>query len=76
MEKQKLYKRAIIKEMFFAGPSTLAELSDKTDKSIPFVTKLLNELKDENCMYLFAPTGGFSGSGDGTHPDFRNEAIL
>ena len=35
-----------------------------------------NELKDENCMYLFAPSGGFSGSGDGTHPDFRNEAIF
>jgi predicted NBD/HSP70 family sugar kinase len=50
LEKQKLYKRAIIKEMFFAGPSTLAELSDKTDKSIPFVTKLLNELKDENVI--------------------------
>ncbi len=35
-----------------------------------------NELKDENCIYLFAPSGGFSGSGDGTHPNFRNEAIF
>jgi len=33
-----------------------------------------NELKDEHCNYLFAPSGGFAGGGDGTHPNFYNEA--
>ena len=33
-----------------------------------------NLLKDENCNYLFAPSGGFSGAGDGTHPNFFKEA--
>jgi hypothetical protein len=35
-----------------------------------------NELKDEDCKYLFAPSGGFGGGGDGTHPNFRNEATF
>jgi hypothetical protein len=29
-----------------------------------------NELKDANCNLLFYPSGGFSGGGDGTHPNF------
>lgn len=33
-----------------------------------------NELKDEDCNYLFAPSGGVSGGGDHTHPNFYNEA--
>ncbi len=35
-----------------------------------------NELKNENCNYLFAPSGGIGGGGDGTHPNFRNEAVF
>ena len=33
-----------------------------------------NELKDENCNYLFSPSGGFSGAGDGMHPNFFSDA--
>ena len=33
-----------------------------------------NELKDGNCKYLFSPSGGFSGGGDGTHPTFFTDA--
>ncbi len=29
---------------------------------------------DENCKYLFAPSGGITGHGDGTHPDFYTTA--
>jgi hypothetical protein len=35
-----------------------------------------NDLKDENCNYLFSPSGGFSGGGDGTHSTFFTEAKL
>ena len=35
-----------------------------------------DELKDENCNYLFAPSGGVGGSGDNSHPNFRNEATF
>jgi hypothetical protein len=33
-----------------------------------------NDLKDGNCNYLFSPSGGISGGGDGTHPIFFKEA--
>jgi hypothetical protein len=33
-----------------------------------------NELKDANCNYLFAPSGGFTGGGDHSHPNFFKEA--
>lgn len=33
-----------------------------------------NEVYDENCRYLGAPNGGFTGKGDGKIPDFDTEA--
>jgi len=33
-----------------------------------------NELKDGNCNYLFAPSGGATGGGDNQHLDFFKEA--
>ena len=33
-----------------------------------------NEVYDENCRYLGAPDGGFTGKGDGKLPDFGTEA--
>lgn len=33
-----------------------------------------NDLKDGNCKYLFSPSGGLAGNGDGTHPIFFKEA--
>jgi len=35
-----------------------------------------NELKDEGCNYLFAPSGGIHGGGDLSHPNFFNEATF
>jgi hypothetical protein len=35
-----------------------------------------NEVKDENCVYLFSPSGGFTGKGDQTHPNFFTDAKL
>jgi hypothetical protein len=33
-----------------------------------------NEVYDENCKFLGAPDGGFTGKGDGKIPDFFEEA--
>lgn len=35
-----------------------------------------NELKDQNCNYLFSPSGGITGCGDCNHQNFFNEAVL
>lgn len=35
-----------------------------------------NELKDGNCNYLFSPSGGLTGCGDCSHPNFFTEAEL
>lgn len=35
-----------------------------------------NEAVDENCNYLCAPSGGYTGKGDGKCPDFRDKAEL
>lgn len=35
-----------------------------------------NELYDTGCMKICAPTGGFTGKGDGQCPDFEKEAKL
>jgi hypothetical protein len=34
----------------------------------------VNDLRDENCKYLFTPSGGIVGCGDCTHKNFFNEA--
>jgi hypothetical protein len=33
-----------------------------------------NELVDENCKYICAPSGGITGKGDGECPDFSSAA--
>ena len=45
--KTNLYKRKIIRELYFNEVLSCADLSLKTDKSIPLVTKILNELVEE-----------------------------
>lgn len=35
-----------------------------------------NEVKDKDCNYLFAPSGGIGGGGDQTHTNFFNEATF
>jgi hypothetical protein len=35
-----------------------------------------NPVKDKNCNYLFAPSGGIGGFGDGMHTNFFTQATL
>lgn len=35
----------------------------------------MNPLKDGSCNFLFSPSGGISGGGDMTHPDFFKDAV-
>lgn len=37
---------------------------------------LFNDLYDQNCTKICAPTGGFTGRGDGKCPEFSKEAKL
>lgn len=34
-----------------------------------------NPLRNGSCVYLFSPSGGISGGGDMTHPNFFTEAV-
>ena len=35
-----------------------------------------DDLQDENCSYLFSPSGGIGGGGDHTHSDFFQQATF
>jgi Transcriptional regulator/sugar kinase len=55
------YKKKIIRQLYFAGALSSADLSWGIKKSIPFTTKLLNELIDEGYVVengLAPSTGG------------------
>lgn len=58
--KKLLFKKKIIKQIYFAGSLSSADLSWNIKKSIPFTTKLLNELIDEGYVVEtgFAPSTG------------------
>lgn len=43
-EKKLLYKRKIIRQLYFANTLSLAEISLSIDKSLPLATKILNDL--------------------------------
>ncbi|HTI08573.1 MAG TPA: ROK family protein [Puia sp.] len=48
MQEKKLgYKRDILRNLYFAGSLSCAELSDQIDKSLPLTTKMLNDLMTE-----------------------------
>src|SRR5688572_9835924 len=58
--KKLLFKKKIIKQIYFAGSLSSAELSWGIKKSIPYTTKLLNELIDEGYVVEmgYAPSTG------------------
>ena len=61
MEKNLLYKRRIIKHLYFGNMLSCADLSDKIDKSIPLTTKMLGKLMEEGMVTetgYAASTGG------------------
>lgn len=59
--KKNIAKKRILKELYFGGVLSCAELSLKTHKSLPLTTKLINELITEGFIAetgLAASTGG------------------
>lgn len=58
--KSVLYKKKIIKQLYFAGLLPCAELSHKIDKSLSLTTKMLNELIKEGTVIEtgYAPSSG------------------
>jgi predicted NBD/HSP70 family sugar kinase len=64
MTKQAAYKRKIIKQLYFGGSLSCAELSMLTDRSIPVTTKALNELMEQGSVV----ETGFATSTGGRRP--------
>lgn len=62
--KNLLFKRKILKQLYFANSLSCAELSVLINKSLPLTTKLLNELIDEG----FVTEKGFAVSTGGRRP--------
>jgi predicted NBD/HSP70 family sugar kinase len=58
--KKLLFKRKIIRQIYFSGALSCAELSWKIKKSLPLTTKLVNELIDDGYVLEtgFAPSTG------------------
>src|SRR5262245_10845145 len=61
MERNLLYKRRIVKHLYFSNMLSCADLSDKIHKSIPLTTKMLGTLMEEGMVTetgYAASTGG------------------
>ncbi|MCS3796323.1 ROK family protein [Niastella sp. OAS944] len=61
MEKNLLYKRRIVKHLYFGNTLSCADLSDKIHKSIPLTTKMLGKLMEDGMVTetgYAASTGG------------------
>lgn len=60
-DKTQLYKRRIIKELYFHSPLSSAELCLKSNRSLPVTTKILNDLIEQGAVSetgLAPSTGG------------------
>lgn len=59
-DKNLLYKKTIIKELYFAKTLSCSDLSLQTKKSLPLTTKMLTELIEENYIVEtgYAPSTG------------------
>lgn len=59
-DKKTQYKRSIIKQFYFSQSLSCADLCDAMDKSLPLITKLINELIDEGKVIEtgYAPSTG------------------
>lgn len=60
MSKKISNKSRILRELYFAKALSCADLSERLDKSLPFVAKLINELLEEETIVEtgFAPSRG------------------
>lgn len=54
MNKRIIHKSCVLKELYFTSHSTCAELSEKLDKSFPFMQKLMNEMVNDG---IIEPSG-------------------
>lgn len=59
-EKRHLYRKKILKQLYFTNVLSCAELSGRINKSLPLTTKILNELIEEGIVEEigFAPSTG------------------
>lgn len=59
-DKNILYKRRILKQLYFASTLSCSDLSTHTKTSLPLITKMVNELIEENCIIEtgYAPSTG------------------
>lgn len=64
MIKQSILKSSILKEIYFLGLASCADLSEKTGKSLPLVQKLINEMIDDQ----FIEESGLAPSTGGRRP--------
>jgi len=64
MGKGNYYKGFILREFYFSNHLSCADLSDRIGKSLPFTTKILNELIDEG----YVTESGFAPSSGGRRP--------
>lgn len=64
MKKDNYYKGLILREFYFSSQLSCAELSDQISKSLPFTTKILNELIDEG----YVTESGYAPSSGGRRP--------
>jgi predicted NBD/HSP70 family sugar kinase len=62
--KKNSYKKDIIKQLYFAHTLSCAEISEKTDKSLPLTTKIVNELIGEE----YITENGYAPSSGGRRP--------
>ncbi len=60
MPKNRIYKSQIIRQLFFSENLSCLDLSNKIDKSLPFVNRLLSELIEEGVVMEtgYAPSSG------------------
>ncbi|MDO6430203.1 ROK family transcriptional regulator [Flavitalea sp. BT771] len=61
LKKQLSYRKSIVKHLYFSGPLSSGELSERVGKSLPLVTKILNGLMEEGSVIdtgLAPSTGG------------------
>jgi predicted NBD/HSP70 family sugar kinase len=60
MDKRTAYKGKIIRQLFFSDGFSCSDLSNKLNKSLPFINSLLNELIEEGIIIEtgYAPSSG------------------
>jgi len=60
MVKRTAYKGKIIRQLFFSDGLSCSDLSNKLNKSLPFINSLLNELVEEGIVVEtgYAPSSG------------------